>query len=369
MWRRLRALIVKELLAVWRDKKTRVIIIGPPLIQLVIFAYAATFDITNITVAVLNEDPTPVSRGLVARFEGAPAVARVLNLARVADIDAAIDSRAADVVVHLGPDFTRRLIAGEPVPLQVILDGRTSNTALVIQGYANAIVSRFNEDWAATHGMPGTPAKLVSRAWFNPNLHTRWMIVPSLVGVLTMIVTLLLTAVSVARERELGTMEQLLVTPLRPWEVTLGKTVPAMLVGLLDGSIIVAAAVFWFDVPLTGSVALLYASLFVFMLSVIGVGLFVSSLAQTQQQAILGAFMFVVPAIMLSGYATPIANMPEWLQTATLVNPLRYFLVIARGIFLKALPAEIVFEQVWPMLIIGLVTLAAAAWFFRRRLY
>jgi ABC-2 type transport system permease protein len=365
MWRRLRALIVKELRAVWRDKRTRFIVIGPPLIQLLIFSYAATYDITNISVAVLDESRTPVSRELVARFRGAPAVSEVIPLAHVAEIDAVIDARRADLVLHLGQDFERRLLAAPPAPLQAILDGRTSNTALIVQGYANTIVSRFNEEWVRDHGMPAAPATLVPRAFFNPNLHTRWMVVPSLI----MIVTLILTAVSVARERELGTMEQLLVTPLRPWEVTLGKTVPAMLVGLAEGSVIAAAAVWWFEVPLTGSLPLLYLSLAVYMMSVIGVGLFVSSLAQTQQQAILGAFMFLVPSILLSGFATPIANMPEWLQTATLANPLRHFLVVVQGIFMKSLPPHLVFENVWPMLVIGVLTLAGAVWMFRRRLY
>lgn len=369
MWKRLRALIVKELLAVWHDKRTRAIVIGPPMIQLVIFSYAATYDITNISLAVLNEDPTPISRELIARFEGAPAFAEVVHLSHIAEIDAAIDSRKAQVVLHLGPDFSRRLMAAPPAPVQIILDGRRSNTALVIQGYANTIISAFNEDWTRDHGMAPPPARLAPRAWFNPNLHSQWMIVPSLMGILTMIVTLILTAVSVARERELGTMEQLLVTPLRPWEITLGKTIPAILIGLGEGTVIAAAAVYWFGVPLTGSVGLLYLSLLVYMLSVIGVGLFISSLARTQQQAVLGAFIFVVPALLLSGFATPIANMPEWLQMATQANPLRHFLVIIQGIFLKTPPIDVVIEGLWPMLIVGLLTLAAAAWLFRRRLY
>lgn len=369
MWRRIGALIVKELLSVWRDKRTRFVVIGPPMIQLVIFSYAVTFDITNITLGVLDESRTPASRELVARFEGADAFATLLPLERIAEIGPALESRRAHAILHLGPDFARRLEAAPPAPVQVLLDGRTSNTALVIQGYASSILSRFNADWAAAHGMAATPTALTTRAWFNPNLHTRWMLVPSLMGVLTMIVTLILTGVSVARERELGTMEQLLVTPLRPAEIILGKTIPALLVGIGEGTAIAAAAVYWFDIPFTGSLALLYLSLFVYLMSVIGVGLFLSSLAQTQQQAVLGGFLFIVPSILLSGFATPIQNMPDWLQTATLINPLRYFLVIVRGVFLKALPPDIVFDQLWPMLVIGLVTLAGAVTMFRRRLY
>ena len=280
-----------------------------------------------------------------------------------------IDSLEAPVVLHLGPDFSRRLLADPPAPVQIILDGRRSNTALVIQGYIGQVLSTFNEEWARDHGMPTPPARLTPRAWFNPNLHSQWMIVPSLMGVLTMIVTLILTSISVARERELGTLEQLLVTPLRPWEITMGKTIPAILIGLGEGSVIAAAAIWLFDIPLNGSVGLLYLSLLVYMLSVIGVGLFISSLVRTQQQAVLGTFIFVVPAILLSGFATPIANMPHWLQIATQVNPLRHFLVIIQGIFLKALPAPLVAAELWPMLIVGVLTLTASAWLFRSRLY
>jgi len=369
MWKRLRALIVKELLAVWLDKRTRATVIVPPLVQLVIFSYAATFDITNIHIGILNEDPTPATRELVARFEHAPDFAEVIHLERVADIDTAIDSRAAPVVLHIGPDFTRKLMSDRPAPVQMILDGRRSNTSLVIQGYAGRILSAFNEDWAEEHGLAATPARLAPRAWFNPNLHSQWMIVPSLMGVLTMIVTLILTAISVARERELGTLEQLLVTPLRPWEITFGKTVPAILIGLGEGTVIALAAVWWFGIPLNGSVGLLYLALAVYMISVIGVGLFISSLARTQQQAVLGTFLFVVPAILLSGFITPIANMPEWLQAVTQINPLRHFLVIVRGVFLKALPPDLVMAEIWPMLIVGIATLIAAAWLFKRRLY
>ncbi len=369
MWKRLRALIFKELLAVWHDKRTRATIIVPPLIQLVIFSYAATYDITNIRMAVLDEDRTPVSRELIARFENAPDFAEIIHISHVSEIDRIIDSRAAPVVLHLGSDFSRRLMSDPPAPVQIILDGRRSNTALIIQGYIGQILSTFNEEWAQDHGMPTPPARLTPRSWFNPNLHSQWMIVPSLMGVLTMIVTLILTSISVARERELGTLEQLLVTPLRPWEITAGKTIPAILIGLGEGSVIAAAAIWLFDIPLNGSVGLLYLSLLVYMISVIGVGLFISSLVRTQQQAVLGTFIFVVPAILLSGFATPIANMPHWLQLATHVNPLRHFLDIIQGIFLKALPADLVAAELWPMLIVGILTLTASAWLFRSRLY
>lgn len=234
-------------------------------------------------------------------------------------------------MVHLGPGFSRDLLAGAPARAQLILDGRGSNTAQVVMGYATSIINNFNRDWAAAHSVPVLPAPLIERAWFNPNLMSLWVVVPGLVGILTQVVALVVTALSVARERELGTFDQLLVTPLRPWEILVGKIVPAPPDRPCRGTVIVVAALFWFRVPLVGSLLLLYASLFVFLLSIIGVGLFISALSGTQQQAILGAFLFLVPAIILSGFATPIENMPEFIQALTLGNPMRHFLTIVQG--------------------------------------
>ncbi|EWY38869.1 antibiotic ABC transporter permease [Skermanella stibiiresistens SB22] len=368
MWSRLRALIIKELLSVWRDRKSRFVLIVPPLIQLFVFSYAATYDVTNIRIAVLNEDAGAPSRDLIARFEAAPDFARVLHLDDASAIARVIDNRDAVMVVHLGVDFSRRLLAGVPTQAQLVLDGRGSNTAQIVMGYASTIIGDFNRDWAALHKLTGPSAPLIERAWFNPNLLSLWVVVPGLMGILTQVVALVVTALSVARERELGTFDQLLVTPLRPAEILIGKIVPALIIGMAEGTLIVVAALLWFRIPLVGSLALLYLSLFVFLLSIIGVGLFISALSGTQQQAILGAFLFLVPAIILSGFATPIENMPEAIRMLTLGNPLRHFLVIVQGIFLKDLPAELVLASVWPMAVIGTVTLGGAVWLFRNRL-
>lgn len=369
MPRRLFALVIKELLAVWRDRKSRFVLVVPPLLQLAVFSYAATYDVTNITLAVLNQDAGHHGSELVARFEGAPAFSRLLAVATERDLAEAIESRRAMAAIHLPQRFSADLLAGRPASLRIVLDGRRSNTAQIIHGYAAAIVSDFNATWAAAAGRPAPPAALVTRAWFNPNLQSLWIVVPGLVAVLTEVVTLVVTALSVARERELGTFEQLLVTPLRPWEIMAGKTVPAMLIGLVEGTVIVLAAQLWFGVPFTGSLVLLYGGLVVFMASIIGIGLFISALSATQQQAILGAFLFLVPAIILSGFATPVENMPAWLQAVTQGNPLRHFLVVLNGVFLKDMPAELVWRGVWPMIVIAAVTLTAATALFRRRLY
>jgi len=368
MWQRIRALVVKELLAVWKDPRSRVVLIGPPIIQLLVFGYAATYDLQNVPVAFYIEDAGGDSRDLVARFEGSPIFSTVAHLEREADIARVIDARDAALVVHIGQSFSRDLRIAQPARVQVIVDGRNSNTALILSGYANAIVRDFNIDWLERHDARLPPATLVARSWFNPNLHSRWFIVPGIVALLTLVVTLVVTALSVARERELGTFDQLLVTPLRPSQILLGKSLAPLLIGLVEGTVIVAMAVFWFGVPLLGSLVLLYAGMILFLLAVIGVGLMISSLVRTQQQAILGAFLFLVPAIILSGFATPIANMSKVIQLITFVDPMRYFLVIVRGIFLQGMPAELVVQQLWPLALIALASLSLAGWLFRNRL-
>lgn len=371
---RLPALIVKEVLAVWRDPKSRMVLILPPLVQLFLFAYAATFDVENADLAVLNRDMSAESRELVARFTASDGFQAVRALQRVDQIAPVIDRKQALAVLHIPPDFAARLKRGRPVRLQLILDGRRANSAQVASGYAQEIVAAVTRELTTRQAAAGAAAagvgpssELVTRAWFNPALHSQWFIVPGLVGTLAMVVVVLVAGLSVARERELGTFEQLMVTPLRPIELLIGKSVPALAFGMVQGIAIAAIAVIWFDVPLRGSIPLLLLSLAVFLLSAIGIGLMISAYARTQQQAIVGAFLFLMPAVVLSGFATPIANMPDFVQALTYADPLRYFLVIVRGIFLRDLPLELVLQQLWPMAVIAAVTGSVAVFLFRRR--
>lgn len=367
MWRQVFALIVKELLAMLRDAKSRSVLIAPPLIQLMVFGYAATYDLDHVPMAIYDKDSSQASRDLVAHFLGAPTFRLVAMLHSSQQIDALIDSREAALVLVIDPRFSRNLQTGQPAPVQAILDGRNSNTALLIEGYANTILSDFSIAWAAAHGGAAPPAVLDIRARYNPTLSSRWFFVPSIVALLTQIVTLLVVAMSVARERETGTFDQLLVTPLRPIDILLGKGLPGVLIGLIEASVIIVAAVWWFEVPLRGGLLPLYLGLLVFVIAVTGMGLMISALAATQQQALLGVFLFMVPSIILSGFATPIANMPEWVQDLTLINPMRYFLVIVRGVFLEGASLSSLASQYWPMALIGLASLAAAGWLFRSR--
>jgi ABC-2 type transport system permease protein len=240
---------------------------------------------------------------------------------------------------------------------------------MIALNYVRSIVIRFNLDWAESHNLSKPPAQLVVRSWFNPNLESRWFIITGIVGLITLLVTMLVTALSIAREREQGTFDQLLVTPLRPVEILIGKAMPGIIIGLVESSIIITVAVLWFKIPLVGSLLALYTGILLFLMSAVGFGLLISSLAVTQQQGMLGAFLFMVPSILLSGFATPIANMPQIVQDFTLINPMRYFMIILRGVFLEGTPMSLLVHQYWPMALIGLVTLAFAGWLFRHRMY
>ena len=369
MGKRIFALMIKEFLSLLKDKKSRVVVVVPPLVQLIVFGYAATFDLTHVPYAVYNEDRGAASRDLLAGFLGSRNFREEAVVTHEEEIRPLIDNKKVLLVLHLGPTFSRDLLRGNTASLQVIIDGRNSNTAMLAFNYVNSIVQSFNEEWAIGHGRRGPPARLVTRAWFNPNLESRWFIVPGIVGLLTLVVTMLVTALSVAREREQGTFDQLLVTPFRPVEILMGKALPGFIIGNFEAAAIILMAVFWFKVPLLGSVFILYIGVALFLLSAIGVGLMISSLAVTQQQGLLGAFLFLVPAVILSGFTTPIANMPPVIQYITLLNPMRYFMVVLRGIFLEGAPFHLLINQFWPMAVIGLVSLAAAGWLFRHRMY
>ncbi|MFZ1746781.1 MAG: ABC transporter permease [Nitrospirales bacterium] len=369
MWRRIRALMKKEFLALLKDRRSRIVVFVPPILQLLVFGYAATYDLNRIPLAVFNEDHSQASRDLVARFEDSPNFQGGAVISHEDQIAPLVDARNVLVVLNIGPQFSRELLSGRSGPVQVIVDGRNSNTAAILLNYVNTIIAEFNTDWIARAGGAPAPARLKTREWFNPNLVSRWFIVPGIVGLLTLVVTTLVTALSVAREREQGTFDQLLVTPFRPVEILIGKALPGFIIGFAEATVIILIAMIWFQVPLRGSVWTLYVGVLFFLLSTVGMGLMISSLSVTQQQGLLGAFLFIVPSIILSGFATPIANMPHWVQQITLLNPLRYFLIILRGVFLQDTPFLLLVNQFWPMAIIGVANLALAGWLFRARMY
>ncbi len=365
---RIAALIRKELLAILKDARTRNMLLIQPVIQLLIFGYAATLDLSNIPYGAFDRDRSAASSALLAKLDGSSAFQRIANITDPGEMRRLIDSRRVVLVVQIGPDFQRRLSAGQNAAVQVVADGRNSTTAGAALGYVNAAVESFNVDWRRDHGLAPPPVRLSPRAWYNPNLETRWNLVPALVGTITMMSTLMLAALSVAREREEGTFDQLLVAPFNPAEILVGKAIPAMMIGLTQSTTALLVAQLWFRIPFAGSYLTLYAGLVLFLLAAVGIGLFVSSISATMQQGMLYAFVTIMPFALLSGLTTPISSMPRLIQAFTLINPLRYAIDLVHRVYLEGLGLDRLWPDLWPMAIIAAVTLTAAAWMFRNRI-
>ena len=275
-----------------------------------------------------------------------------------AQVAAAINNKRVAAALHIPQNFSAEILAGTPAPVQLVLDGRRSNTALMIESYAGSIVSGFAQ---SLHPTLRQPVALTVRDWFNPTLESQWFILPGLVAVLSMIMALLVSALSLARERELGTFEPLLVTPLRPGEVLIGKALPGIIVGLIDANLATLAALLWFRVPFLGSMALLQSMLLLYLLAGVGIGLVISSITRTQQQAMLGVFVIAAPMVLLSGFAAPVENMPPVVEVLSRADPIRWMLVIARSLFLQDMPFAVALQNAWPLAVIAAVTFALAS--------
>jgi ABC-2 type transport system permease protein len=365
-WPRLRAQIVKELLSLLRDPRSRFVLVGPPLLQLLIFSFAVTLEVKNVDIAVLDRDAGGRSQALVSELAAAGFTGELIAVHDRARLQALIDEQRVLAALEIPADFSRALAAGRPAELRLTLDGRRANAAQILTGYIEQVTRRLGAGPGIA--IAQTPEPAAVRHWFNPNLIHRWYVVPGLAGILSMLITLLVTALSIARERELGTFDQLLVSPAGSTEIIVSKTVPAMLVGSALGLMMVLAGIVLFGVPFTGSFLLLLAGLALHILSVVGIGLMISAVCATQQQAILGTFAVAVPMVLMSGFATPVENMPLVLQWLAEAIPLKHFLIIVQGCFLKAMPAGDVFDNAWPLAVIAAVTITAATRFVRARL-
>jgi ABC-2 type transport system permease protein len=362
--RRLIAMIVKEAWALLRDPKSRIVLIMPPLLQLFIFTFATTLEVRNVDVGIYDRSSGVHSSELVSRIAGSPNFREIRRLSSPDELERAIDRQEVIAALVIDEDFDRAVDKRQAASVGVVLDGRRSNAAQIVAGYIGRIASEVGAEVSARPAAGGT----VVTNWFNPSLDYVWFTLPSLIAIIVSVAGLAITSQSVARERELGTFDQLMVSPLRVHEILIGKMVPPLLIGMFNGTLYLVVAQLVFGIPFSGSLLLFYVSLTTYMLALIGVGLFVSSLSMTQQQAFLGSFVVTTPLILLSGYATPIDNMPGWLQTVTYLNPARYFLDIVQGLFLKAMPLAAVVHQLWPLACIALVTLSASAWLFRARM-
>jgi len=372
----------KELIQALREPRMRVLLFVPPLMQLVIFGYAVNLDVDHAHIAWMDMDRTPESRDLRERFESSgrfQVVAMPRNEQEVADV---LDRGTAQAVVRVLPEFARDLKRGQPTEVQVLLDGTDSNTAQLLVSYASDVIAGFSNDAAnAQRGVqvlarnPGSPPNTSytevtarSRVWFNPDLYSRNYFVPGVIANIILIVTMMLTALAIVREKEIGTMEQLMVTPVRPIELMLGKTLPFALVGIVDVALITTAALLLFHIPFRGSPVLLFFCSVLYLMTTLGAGLLLSTVSQTQQQAMMANFFYTLPAFMLSGFAFPIRNMPAVVQYITYLNPLRYFIDIVRGIFLKGVGLAELWPQMAALGVYGAGMIAISAARFHKKL-
>ncbi len=376
MLARLKQMLIKEFIQVFRDKRTRFVLFGPPIIQMLVFGYAATFEIYHVPTVVLDLDHSQESRELISRFTSSPYFDVQHQLTDYRQIGDLIDQGKATVGIEINAGFAQNLRKGQTAPLQVIVDATNSNTALIASGYVTQIAVGFSQDSQQDRIYRISPqmieeipsVQLEQRPWYNPDLRSRWFFVPGIIGSLTLVLVVTLTAFAVVREREIGTLEQIMVTPIRPAEFILGKTLPFFLIGLFDVSLIGTVGTLWFQVPFRGQILVLLAGAILFLLCMLGVGLLISTVSSTQQQAMVTSFFFIMPAITFSGFGFPISTMPQWLQYLTYLSPLRYFLVVLRGTYLKGVGMEILWPQMLAMGTLGISLLSIAILRFHKAL-
>jgi ABC-2 type transport system permease protein len=375
MWQRILTLLIKEFRSVFRDPRMRAIIFGVPIIQTLIFGYAVTMDVRHVRLVVIDRDNTPSSRELTARFTGSDYFDAVEQTNDENKARRMIDAADASAILQINAGYEERLRSGGQTPVQLVVDGSDSNTARLVLNYSSVIAASANNEILleqsqrkAGRTVSVGGIDLRPRAWFNENLESRNYFVPGIMAVLVMLLSLMLTSMAVVREKEVGTIEQIMVTPIRPVEFILGKCAPFIVIGFANVLLVTAVGVLWFEVPIRGSFLLLLLGAALFLLSTLGTGLYISTLSQTQQQAMMTTFFFFFPAMLLSGFIYPIANMPEIIQWCTLVNPLRYFLVIIRGIFLKGVGFDVLWPQMLALLVIGLAVMSFAVKRFHKTL-
>jgi len=375
MGRRIWQMMKKEFIQVWRDRRLRIFLILPPIIQLIVYGYAINFDIRQVPFGVFDEDRSQASELLISRFTASEYFLLTAAITSEAELKDLIDRSQITLAVHIPKGFAAKIKANQPVPLQLILDATDSNTALIVAKYTRTILNDYAREMLQQTlrqlNLPNklqTPVVIEPRAWLNPNLESKNAFVPGVVAMVVMLVSLMLTALAVVREREIGTMAQILVSPLSPLEFLSGKTIPFILISLVDVALVTLMGVFWFEIPFQGSVAVLFIGTLAFLLSSVGLGLLISTTCSTQQQAVMAGTFVLTPSILLSGLIFPIANMSPIFQYITYVNPLRYFIVIVQAVFLGGRGLEALWPQMAAMTGLGVIFLGLSIIRFRGRL-
>ena len=365
-FRRVLALMKKEFITIWNDPKTKGIIIGLPIVQLLIFSNAATMEVQNIDVVTLDRSQSVESRELLSRFENSPRFRNFYYVDNEAEFKKKLDTQKVQIGLMINNDFSRDIKSGKTATVQVMADGRQTNSASIASGYASQIISGYGMETSSKKNVVGINTSV--RTWFNPNLEYKWYILTVIVAMLSLVTTLILTSLSIARERELGTFDQLIVSPLSSLEILLGKSIPPLIIAMALTMVMTGIVIVSFHIPFAGSFLLFMVSIFISLLAIVGVGLYISAVCNTQQQAILSAMTFMMPAVLLSGFISPIEDMPVALQYLTWLNPVRFFMVLTRGIFLKGTGIEDVTTNLIPLIIIALITLTLAGRTFKRKL-
>ena len=367
MLSRLYTLIMKELQSLLQEPQTRIILIMPVIFQMILFPLAATLEVTNATIAIFDQDSGKHSIELTQRLAKSSAFSHVLLLKNEHEIRETLDNRKALLVVRFGQNFSADIASHQSTSIMLLLDGRNSNSAQIAANYIEQIVTQYQQELSGTQPVTNN-SELTVRNWYNPNLDYKWFIVPSLVALITTIGVLIVTSLSIAREREQGTLDQLLVSPLTTWQIFIGKAVPALIVATAQATLVLIIGIFCYQIPFAGSLLLFYATMLFYGLSLVGFGLLISALCSTQQQAFIGVFVFMMPAVLLSGYISPVENMPVWLQDITWVNPIRHFTDITKQIYLKDADFSVVFHSLWPLFIITVITTTVAYYLFRKKI-
>lgn len=370
-WLRIREMVRKEFIQLFRDPKNIRLLVMSPLIQLMIFGYVMSTDVRLIKVGLLDQAQTRESR-MLADSLNANKIFQVTHYTKnAADLEELLLKRKIDMAVKINPDFSDKIRRGDTAAIQVLADGSMSNIASVRIAYTQLVLDMFNQTLLKElypQRMEYGKTDVRIRSWYNPNLDSRNFFVPGIVAVLIMIISLLFTSMAIIKEREVGTMEQLIVTPMKPIELVLAKTIPYAVIAIIQMIIVTVLAVLWFDIPFYGSFWLLFAATCLFLLTTLGIGLFISTISATQQQAMMTTFFFILPFFMLSGFVFPISNMPLVVQWITLLDPLRFFLVIIRGVFLKGVGLDILWPQYLALAVMGVIVFTGAVLRFRKRL-
>lgn len=367
-WSRVKAFMIKEVQTTLADKQNRMLILVAPFLMLVLFAYTATMEVKNVFLLIYDKDNSQISKNLIKKFENTPVVKKVYQVNNRKEMVDLINRQKVYVAITIPQNFAKNIYNNNPTDIQIIMDGRKSNASQIASSYAQSIIQNFLANEINETGNSAPLIDIRTRNWFNPELNYQWFILISLTGMMAMSITLMITSLAIAQEKELGTFEQTIVSPLTSFEIIMGKTIPAIAISLMDTTFMVLTSCLFFKVPLSGSVIALYASLIVFLLAMAGIGLSISTLCKTQQQSILGVFTFMVPVLLLSGYMTPIENMPEFLQKFAVINPLTYFFILMKGIFLKNIDIIMILHGCIPLLLIALSTMTFSWWFFNKNL-